>query len=190
MQRDGLRRRRPRGRALRPTSDPPPPTPAQEPVGRPSPRPGLGGGRGPVGVEGVLDLGAEIGFERGAVGLERVGRPVAGLRRALRCRRFGRALEAFGLAALVVLGALEQRIAGEFVLDEGAKLDVRHLQQLDRLKQLRRQNHRLTLPHRQFGRKRHCTLAVATLKPARRRSAIAARFLLARLIACDRAAPT
>jgi hypothetical protein len=29
------------------------------------------------------------------------------------------------------------------------------LQQLDRLQQLRRQNHGLTLPHHQFGRERH-----------------------------------
>ena len=102
-----------------------------------------------------------------------------------------RRLRALGLRVLVVLGALEQRIAGEFVLDEGGQLGIRHLQQLDRLKQLRREDHRLTLPHRQFGRKRHCTLASAaprTLRAnsGRRRGALFACSLIARSPAARR----
>ena len=88
------------------------------------------------------------------VRLERLPRPIAGFG-----RRFGKAvalgvdlLEAWFLA---LLGPLEQRVARQFVLDELGQFEVRHLQQLDRLQKLRRQNHRLALPQRQFDRKRH-----------------------------------
>ena len=54
-----------------------------------------------------------------------------------------------------LVGALQQRIALQFGLDEGGELGVGHLQQLDRLQQLRRQHHRLALPHRQSVRQRH-----------------------------------
>ena len=51
---------------------------------------------------------------------------------ARRLRRLGGRL-ARRSAAGALVGALEQRIALQFVLDEGGELDVRHLQQLDRL---------------------------------------------------------
>ena len=37
----------------------------------------------------------------------------------------------------------------------GGEFEVGHLQQLDRLQKLRRQDHRLTLTQHQFGRERH-----------------------------------
>ena len=46
---------------------------------------------------------------------------------------------------LVPLVTLEQRIALKFLVDENLKLDIRHLQQLDRLLQLRRHDERLAL---------------------------------------------
>ena len=60
-----------------------------------------------------------------------------------------------GARLLALLRPLKQRIARQFVLDELGQFEVRHLQELDRLQQLRRQNHGLTLPHRQFDRERH-----------------------------------
>ena len=117
-------------------------------------RGGLDRRRGAVRVEGVVDLSAEIGGKVARVRLQRFTRPIARFR-----RRFGKAVALrLGLleaCLLALLRPLEQRIARQFVLDELGEFKVRHLQQLDRLQKLRRQNHRLTLPQRQFGRKRH-----------------------------------
>ena len=44
-----------------------------------------------------------------------------------------------------VAGALQQRIALQFLLDEGREVEIRQLQQLDRLHQLRRHHQRLRL---------------------------------------------
>ena len=118
-------------------------------------RGGFERGRGAVRVESVVDLGAKIGGEAPSVGLERVGRPVARLGRRIRGVCGVRAVLRLGMWVVALLRPLEQRIARQFVLDELGKLEVGHLQQLDRLEQLRGQNHRLTLPHRQFGRERH-----------------------------------
>ncbi len=56
----------------------------------------------------------------------------------------------FGLAGrslrLALLVAFEQRILFELGLDEGLELEVRHLQKLDRLLQLRRHDQGLALP--------------------------------------------
>ncbi len=84
------------------------------------------------------------------------GRPVSGFRRALGCWRFRRAFEALGLSRTSLSSARSRSglLASSFSMKAESSV-LRHLQQLYRLKQLRRQNHRLTLPHRQFGRKRH-----------------------------------
>ena len=115
---------------------------------------GLDRRRGAVRIEGVFGLGAKIGGKMACVRLQRPGRPIAGFD-----RRFGKA-SAFGLGLLeacllTLLRPLEQRVARQFILDELGQLEVRHLQQFDRLQKLRRQNHRLALPQRQFDRKRH-----------------------------------
>jgi len=60
-----------------------------------------------------------------------------GLRR-LRARRARRALLAFL--------RVEQRIALQLVIEEGGKLQIGELQQLDRLKELRSHHQRLALP--------------------------------------------
>ena len=116
--------------------------------------------RGAVRIEGVVDLGAEIGGEAGRVRLQRLSRPVAGLGGRFGSGGGAAVVDGIGACFLALLRPLEQRIARQFVLDELGQLEVRHLQELDRLQQLRRQNHSLTLPHRQFGRERH------TLSPA------------------------
>ncbi len=115
---------------------------------------GLNRRRGAVRIEGVFDLGAKIGGEVAGVRFKRLTRPVAGFdRRFGEARGFGVGL--FEADLLTLLRPLEQRIARQFVLDELGQFEIRHLQQLDRLQKLRRQNHRLTLPQRQFDRKRH-----------------------------------
>ena len=69
----------------------------------------------------------------------------------------GTGLLVFGILALLrhrftrnrrlcaVAGALEQRISLQFLLDEGRKVEIGQLQQLDRLHQLRRHHQRLRL---------------------------------------------
>ena len=52
----------------------------------------------------------------------------------------------FALAAFGTFRPLEERILHELLLDVGGELEVRHLQQLDRLLQLRRHHQRLGLP--------------------------------------------
>jgi hypothetical protein len=44
-----------------------------------------------------------------------------------------------------VAGALQQRISLQFLLDKGREVEIRQLQQLDRLHQLRRHHQRLRL---------------------------------------------
>ena len=136
---------------------------------------GLERRRSAVRVEGVVDLGAEIGGEAPGVRLERLARPVAGLGWRI---RDARAVLRLGVWILALLRTLEQRIARQFVLDELGQLEVGHLQQLDRLQQLRRQNHSLTLPHRQFGRERHTYRKPFTAHPHKPAIDAAARFLL------------
>ena len=113
---------------------------------------GLGRRRASIRVEGVVDLGAEVGGKGGGVRLQRLSRPIARFG-----WRFGEAggVSRLGVRLLALFRSLKQRIARQFILDELGELEVRHLQQLDRLQKLRRQNHGLTLPQRQFGRKRH-----------------------------------
>ena len=115
---------------------------------------GLNRRRGAVRIECVLDLGAKIGGQVARVRSKRLTRPIAGFD-----WRFGKA-RAFGVGLLeacllTLLRPLEQRIARQFILDELGEFEVRHLQQFDRLQKLRRQNHCLALPQRQFDRKRH-----------------------------------
>ena len=50
-----------------------------------------------------------------------------------------------GLALVVCRRGLEQRVLGHFLGDERLELEVAQLQQLDRLRQLRRQHQRLAL---------------------------------------------
>ena len=99
----------------------------------------FGGRHAAVGIESVLDFGAQIAGKGGRVGLQTFARPVAGLSADVGAWRLrGRK---FGLGEHALLGALQQRIAFQLVFDEGRQFGVRHLQQLDRLQQLRRQHH-------------------------------------------------
>ncbi len=109
-------------------------------------------GRRPIGIERIVELGAEIGCKPRGVGFERFRRPVARLDSGFSGRRGGFALGRVMTEAFAFLRPLQQGVARQLVLNEGAQFDVGHLQQLDRLKQLRRQNHCLALPHHQFGR--------------------------------------
>ena len=131
-------------------------------------RRGRSPGQRRIAVERVLDLCAETGGETGGVGLERFGRPVAGFGLCFRLGESRLRLEPIERRAFAVLRPLQQRIARQFILDEGVQLDIRHLQQLDRLQQLRRQNHCLALPDRQFGRKRHSCFGTPALSIGRR----------------------
>jgi hypothetical protein len=60
-----------------------------------------------------------------------------------------------GSGVAAASGAVQQRITLQLRFDECGQLGVGHLQQLDRLQQLRRQHHRLALPHCQSVRQRH-----------------------------------
>jgi hypothetical protein len=60
----------------------------------------------------------------------------------------------FGLAVI----ALQQGVTLELALDEGVQLDVRQLQKLDRLLQLRRDDKALALPKLQSVVERQCAL--------------------------------
>jgi hypothetical protein len=68
------------------------------------------------------------------------GEPVV----AHRFRRFG-LLQLIGARFVVRLGALDQRIALDLLFDEALQFGIGHLQQLDRLHQLRRHHQRLRL---------------------------------------------
>ena len=70
----------------------------------------------------------------------------------LRRDRLGRAIDH---ARLAFGGALQQRIFFELALDVGGQIQVRELQQLDGLHQLRRHHERLALAHLQSLRQRH-----------------------------------
>ena len=56
---------------------------------------------------------------------------------------------------VVVVGALEQRVAFEFALDIGRQIQAGELQQLDGLHQLRRHHQRLALAEFESLRQRH-----------------------------------
>ena len=75
-------------------------------------------------------------------GLEEVG----GSLRRIGCER---------TAGLVCLLALEQRVPLKLGLDEGGKLDIGELQQLDRLLQLRRHHQAVALPKLKLCGERH-----------------------------------
>src|SRR6185503_1229845 len=73
------------------------------------------------------------------------------------CRRLF--LQAFRLARrrllLAALLPFEKRIALELCIDECLQLEIRHLQELDRLLQLRRHHQSLRLPQFEFRDHRH-----------------------------------
>jgi hypothetical protein len=73
---------------------------------------------------------------------------------------------AFGLGGAVV--ALEQGIALELGLDEGVELEIRQLQQLDRLLQLRRDDKALALPKLQSVAESQGALLGKSTKPVDR----------------------
>ncbi len=123
-------------------------------------------GAGAVGVESVVDLGAEFAGEFGGLDRHRLGGPVAG-------RGVGGHGRRRRLRLVALLGAVEQGIALQLRLDEGGELVARHLQELDRLQELRREDHRLALTHRKLRRQRHTFSTNQTGA-----SAHAARFLL------------
>ena len=64
-------------------------------------------------------------------------------------------LQLVGRRVVARLGAVEQRIALDLLVDETIELDMGKLQQPDRLHQLRRHHQRLRLPQLQFGGQRH-----------------------------------
>ena len=98
------------------------------------------------GVEGVADLGAEVAFEGVDVGRE----PVAGPG-VVRPSGGERIVEGVDGGRLVLdgrlFGTFQQGIAVEFLLHERGQLDVRELQQADRLQELRRHYQGLPLTH-------------------------------------------
>ena len=101
----------------------------------------------------VFEIGAEPLFDGAAAGLQAFVDPVG---RAVRLGRrepppsnsasigFRRAFDA---ARLALGGAFEQGVLFELPLDVGGQIQVRELQQLDGLHQLRRHHERLALPH-------------------------------------------
>ncbi len=114
------------------------------------------------GIERLLDFGAgaEIPVQPFFLaGLERIARGAAGHVRSLAAGIVAIALRFTGIGEFgalgsrlardrgfrAVAGALQQRIALQFLLDEGRKVEIRQLQQLDRLHQLRRHDQRLRL---------------------------------------------
>ena len=113
---------------------------------------GRRGGRGRrIGVEGVGHVSAEVGGQLRAVDSQIRTRPVR-LFASLRAARLlglrepvdrGRGFR----PVVAVVGALQQGIAVELVLYEGGEFEMRELQQLDRLQQLRRHHQGLALPH-------------------------------------------
>jgi hypothetical protein len=117
----------------------------------------------------VLKIGVEIALHRRAAGLQLVAEPVARLggrlaAGAVRSRRL------IG-TRLVLAGALEQRIALELVLHVGGEVQIRQLQQLDRLHELRRHHERLALANQQLLGKGHRvrrTWSVSCLSASRR----------------------
>ena len=108
------------------------------------------------GIEGLFDFGAaaEIGLHpilgaglgaltiAAAITTVGIGK-LAAFGRLARHRRFA-----------VFIGAVEQRIALQLLLDIGREVQIRQLQQLDRLHQLRRHHQRLRLA--EFEALRQC----------------------------------
>ncbi len=107
------------------------------------PRPGGGVQPGLVREIAALALGRVLRLSRG------VGRRSIGLSGPARLAPF------FGPFAVGGLGPLEQRVLLDLVLDESRELEVRHLQQLDRLLQLGRHDERLGLAQIEACRDRH-----------------------------------
>ena len=142
------------------------------------------------GVEGVFELGAEILGQRAGVGLQLLRGPVRLLFARRPLGKAGGSVSGAGEGEIV--GAFEQRVALELVLDVGGEFDIGQLQKLDRLQELRRHHHRLALTHHQFCRQSHCSLLTHAERTLLAQYC-AARFLLvaqsARLIdlACDAA---
>ncbi len=92
-----------------------------------------------------------------AAGFEILVDPLAGLLTVRRRLSAGSATSSvrsrrrrFALA-----GALEEGVAFKLPFDIGGQIQVRELQQLDGLHQLRRHHERLALPHLKFLRQRH-----------------------------------
>ena len=103
----------------------------------------------------VFEIGAEPLLDRAAAGLQAFVDAVRGaadvhgriaLAVELRGDRLGGAIDH---ARLAFGGALEQRVLFELPFDVGGQIQVRELQQLDRLHQLRRHHERLALAHLQ-----------------------------------------
>ena len=97
--------------------------------------------------ENVLDAGIETVLDR------RRAIHVGGLARSLR----GGFLALIGLARPLA-GALQQRIALQFAFHIGGQIEIRELQQLDGLHQLRRHHQSLALAEFESLRKRHVAL--------------------------------
>ena len=70
------------------------------------------------------------------------------------------------------VGALQQGVAFEFLLDEGGQFQIGELQKLDRLQKLRSHDQGLSLAHHELSAKRHFYV-----NPARNKQETA-RFLL------------
>ena len=85
---------------------------------------------------------------RASPAIASASRPPSSSRTSRRLRprsRAPRPLRLVGRGIVARLGALEQRIALDLLVDEAVELDMRQLQQLDRLHQLRRHHQRLRL---------------------------------------------
>ena len=92
-----------------------------------------------AGLEGVVSwaaahIGGIAALVAIAAGIARIGELGTLSGRLARHRGFG-----------TVTGPIQQRIALQFLLDESGQVEVRQLQQLDRLHQLRRHHQRLRL---------------------------------------------
>ncbi len=112
----------------------------------------------------VFEIGVHLVLDGAAAGFQLAAEPFVGARaiafnRRTLAFRFGCGLDSRRLVgrarAFGVLDALEQRIALELGLDIGHQIQVRQLQELDRLHQLRRHHQRLALAKLEFLRKRH-----------------------------------
>ena len=110
-----------------------------------------GGLAGVVG-EYVFKVGAEPVLDRGAADFEVAVDPVAGLALILD-GGWGFGL-LFGGSRLALAGAFEQGVAFELPFHVSGQIQVRELQQLDGLHQLRRHHERLALAH--FKSRRQC----------------------------------
>ena len=108
----------------------------------------------------VFEVGAEPLFDRAAAGLQAFVDAVrhhADLARVAVAAEFHR--DGFGVAVdntrLAFGGSFKQGVLFELPFDVRGQIQVRELQQLDGLHQLRRHHERLALPHLQSLRQRH-----------------------------------